>query len=343
MMGKSEISIKKLAKPALFWNKERNGIRCVLCERKCFISKGKRGVCFVRINEGNKLYTLNYGYVLNTEVEPIEKHHVFHFYPGSKTFVVYVPGNLIFPKEDIFKDDDKLKLRGKQIDPEKLVGQAKKKKVKSILFRDEATLSSEYIIAVARNARRVNIKTLFVTKGLVSVQAIKKLSKFIDGIIFEIDASLSKDFYKNFYNISAEKIKSSIIQAKKNRLHIEIVNRIIPQVGDDMQEVSKFAQWISGNLGTNIPLHFTRFFPDEIFPELPMTTDESLEEAWNEARRVGLRYVYIDEMPGSVVEDTYCFNCRTLLVDREGYRVNLNNVVGGRCPRCGIKIDIVSD
>ena len=97
-----------------------------------------------------------------------------------------------------------------------LVKFAKKNKVKSIIFREEATLASEFVIAVARNARRVNIKTIFVTKGFVSAQAIKKLSKFIDALIFEIDASLSEKFYKNFYGIDSNKIKSSIVQAKKN-------------------------------------------------------------------------------------------------------------------------------
>jgi len=342
-MGKLDAKFKKYAKNALFWNKERNGVRCFLCNKKCFIAQEKEGFCLVRVNRGNKLYTLNYGVVLNMEVDPIEKHHVFHFLPGSKTLAVYLPGNLFNPSKIEFEDDKKIVLKGKKIDPEKLVKFAKNKKVKSIIFREEATLASEYVIGVARNARRVNIKTIFVTKGFVNAQAIKKLSKFIDAIIFEIDASLSEKFYKNFYGMDVNKIKASIVQAKKNRLHIEIVNRIIPQLGDSLEEVSKFALWISGKLGTNIPLHFSRFFPDEKFPELPMTDDETLENAWNEARRVGLRYVYIDEMPGHIAEDTYCFNCRTLLIDREGYQVKANYIVDGRCPRCGIKIDVVSE
>jgi uncharacterized Fe-S radical SAM superfamily protein PflX len=41
---------KKKLVEGLFWNRERNGIRCHICARKCFIGKGKSGYCLVRTN-----------------------------------------------------------------------------------------------------------------------------------------------------------------------------------------------------------------------------------------------------------------------------------------------------
>ncbi len=335
-MAKGRKKTKHEKKLALFWNKEKKGIRCFLCSRKCFILPDKKGFCDVRFNQGNKLYTTNFGRILDIEIATIEKYHIFHFFPGSKALGVFLPGDNISKKET--------EMKTKIVTPEKLVEKARKLKVKSIVFLGESSLSLEFIMLVARNAKRVNIKTIMNTNGLITPQAIKKASKYVDGILFNLDASLSQQFYQNFYKIrNVKAIKQSIVQAKKNRMHIEITNRIIPKLGEDLDEAIKFSQWISTDLGSNIPLHYLRFYPNEMFPELPMTPDEILEKAWTESRRVGLRYVYIDEMPGHPAEDTYCFNCRILLIDREAYSVVSNFLYKDRCPNCGIKIDVETD
>ena len=73
---------------AMLWHKERNGVRCDLCNHRCFISKDKRGICMVRLNKSNKLYSLNYGKLCSVNIDPIEKKPLFHFYPGSKTLSI---------------------------------------------------------------------------------------------------------------------------------------------------------------------------------------------------------------------------------------------------------------
>ncbi len=333
---------KKKYRPAVLFEKTKNGIRCLVCIRECLVKEGTSGFCKLYFSKKEKLYTLAWGKVIATEVAPIEKAHIYHFLPGSKAFFVYLPGDSLLQNESIFKSEDEL--IGKNILPEKLANMAKKKKVKTIVFGEDATYHFEYVLRVARAAKRVGIRSIAITQGLINPAAVKKWSKYIDGILVKLKASLSPGFYSNFLNIrNVNLIKQVLKQIIKSRMHLEIVNEIIPQIGDDLMEVRKFAQWISNELGTSIPVHMVRFFPNERFPDLPATPLETLEKAIDEARSVGLRYVYIGNVPQHPDENTYCFNCRTLLIAREEFEVKEINLVHGRCPRCGIKIDVVMD
>jgi pyruvate formate lyase activating enzyme len=63
-----------------------------------------------------------------------------------------------------------------------------------------------------------------------------------------------------------------------------------------------------------------------------------IEEACAIAKEVGLKYVYIGNVPGHPRESTYCPACGKLLIQRAGYFVLENNVKDGRCDSCGYKI-----
>ncbi len=329
-------------RPALLWEKERKGIRCLACARKCLIKENSLGFCLVRLNLKNKLYTLNFGKIISLDVDPVEKLHLFHFLPGSKTLSITILGDNISPSEDIFQEE--FKVKGKEYTPERVAEIAKKKKCKSVTFVGvEPATYFEFAFRTAKFARRLGLKSIFVTNGLVSVEAIKKLAKYIDVFLVNIKASLSPSYYTNFEGINVKPIFRALKQIGKSRAHLEIVNKVIPQVGDDIEQARKLASWISSKLDSSIPLHFVRFFPDEKFPELPATPLETLEKCIDVARRAGLRYVYIGDVPGHLDEDTYCFNCRELLIDREFYRIKSNFLVNGRCPKCGIKIEIIEE
>jgi pyruvate formate lyase activating enzyme len=71
---------------------------------------------------------------------------------------------------------------------------------------------------------------------------------------------------------------------------------------------------------------------------LPPTPVETLEKAYNIAKEVGLKYVYIGNVPGHPYESTYCPKCKKVLIKRVGYTVLENNIKNGRCKFCGEKI-----
>lgn len=80
----SELTSYPTVREAKFYEKLPNEVvKCGLCERKCEIPKGSKGVCGTRININGKLYTLVYGDVSAIESRPIEIKPFFRYWPGS--------------------------------------------------------------------------------------------------------------------------------------------------------------------------------------------------------------------------------------------------------------------
>ncbi|MCS7228304.1 MAG: radical SAM protein, partial [Endomicrobia bacterium] len=112
----------------------------------------------------------------------------------------------------------------------------------------------------------------------------------------------------------------------------------IPTMNDNPEEIKKMCLWIKENLGDETPLFFSRFYPMYKLTTLPPTSVETLEKAYNIAKNVGLKYVYIGNVPGHPYESTYCAKCNKVLIKRVGYSVLENNIVDTKCKFCGNKI-----
>jgi pyruvate formate lyase activating enzyme len=71
------------------------------------------------------------------------------------------------------------------------------------------------------------------------------------------------------------------------------------------------------------------------------TTPDMLMKAAAIAKASGLRYVYAGNLPGRVggLENTWCHNCSSLLIERYGYLIRAYRLTAeGRCPDCGTRI-----
>ncbi len=334
---------------AMLWEKERNGIRCGLCARKCFIGKGKYGFCDVRKNEENQLYTMNYGKLTNVSVDPMEKKPLFHFFPNSKTLSISSFGcNFkcqFCDNWEISQQTDKYleNFTGKTYTPEDVVKQAEDNNCKSISYTyNEPTMFFEFVHDTAKLAKRNNLMNVFVTNGYMEVDALKKISKYIDAAVVNIKASLDPEFYKKFMSVpDVSPIYETMRQLKRQRIFFEITNLIVPQLGDSTELCGKFAEHVNANLGSAIPIHILRFHPDYQLMDLPPTPVPTLERCMREMQMRGLRYIYIGNVDGHDDENTYCYNCREMVIKRSGTRVEEINLIGDRCYNCGFKIDVI--
>jgi pyruvate formate lyase activating enzyme len=52
----------------------------------------------------------------------------------------------------------------------------------------------------------------------------------------------------------------------------------------------------------------------------------------------GIHYVYLGNVPGHEGCNTFCHNCRKLLIERNGYLLMQVNIEEGRCKFCGTRI-----
>ena len=124
---------------------------------------------------------------------------------------------------------------------------------------------------------------------------------------------------------------------KKNNVWLEITNLIIPELNDNSKKIKEMCSWIKNSLGKDVPLHFSRFFPQYQLQNKEPTPPETLTKARDTAKKAGLNYVYIGNMITKEGESTYCPKCGKLLVERDWFRVVQNNIVNSNCP-CGHKI-----
>lgn len=293
---------------------------------------------------------MNYGKVVGLNVGNVEEAHLFHFYPKAKTLFLGIPGcNFMSDFCSSFELSRGLhhksidEIKSKTVAPDDLVNYAEKKKCSVIVYTyTEPFMGLEFAFKACKLAHRLNIKNVFVTNGFVNTEAIKKISKHLDAIVVNIKASADIEFYKRFMNVDdVSPIFRALKQMMKYRIFVEITNQIIPQLGDDIEQSRKLSQWISSELSPEIPLHILPFYPEYAMTELPATPSSELRKCAEIAIRTGLRYVYIDNSTIIGAENTYCYNCRELLIERIAGKVKKINLVGDRCPNCGVKINLI--
>ena len=323
---------------ALLWHKERNGVRCDLCAVNCFISKEKIGSCLVRKNIDNRLFTTNTK-VAALAVDNVERRPLYHFYPGSKSLSISGTGdvNWIISHDRLAKND-------RDYTPEQIVKIAEKENIPAISYTYfEPTIFFEYVYRVAKLAHRSNIKNIFVTNGLITEEAVKKVSKYLDAAVVNVKGSGDDEVARKFSLMKdSDNVFRVLKQFKKQRLHLEITNTIIPQIGDDVEKARKLAEWIAHEISPTVPLHVLQFHPDDRFQDIPFTPISTLEQMADVSNRSGLRYVYIgNAIQPHEKENTYCYNCRQLLISRVSGNLKKNTMQKDRCGNCDMKIDIV--
>jgi pyruvate formate lyase activating enzyme len=111
---------------------------------------------------------------------------------------------------------------------------------------------------------------------------------------------------------------------------------MIPGENDSEAEIEKLTQWVMTELGPDVPLHFTAFHPDWKMRDKAQTPAQSLFMARNIALRNGLHFVYTGNVRDPQGNSTWCTQCGSLLIGREGYEITawqLNSQ--GNCSECG--------
>ena len=131
-----------------------------------------------------------------------------------------------------------------------------------------------------------------------------------------------------------EKEKPEYIK-KETNLWLEITNLVIPDENDSEKEFHEMTEWITANLGVDVPLHFTAFHPDFKMMDKIATPATTLTKARAIALSKGLRYVYTGNVHDPTGGSTYCHNCGKLLIERDWYEMGEYNLVNkNQCKFC---------
>ncbi|MFH1406812.1 MAG: AmmeMemoRadiSam system radical SAM enzyme, partial [Candidatus Omnitrophota bacterium] len=321
--------------PARYWKPLENKlVQCLLCPRTCTIPPGKTGVCGVRKNIDGTLYTLVYGLPCAVHMDPIEKKPMFHMLPGTQILSIATAGcNLrcIFCQNWEISQALPQETQNVDLPPQDVIALAKKYNSPSVAFTyTEPTVFFEYMIDTAKLAKENGIKTVMHSCGYINEEPLRELCKYLDGANVDLKG-FSDEFYKKIGNGKLEPVLNSLKTLKRQGVWLEITNLIMPAMNDDPKMIRSMCKWIVENLGPDVPLHFSRFYPAHKLTNLAATPIKTLEDAQKIAKQEGLKYVYIGNVPGHSGENTYCPRCYRLLIERVGYFVKENNIVYGKC------------
>jgi pyruvate formate lyase activating enzyme len=331
-------------KEALFYEKlDNHAVQCHLCAHHCVIARGKRGICGVRENRGGILCTLVYGRTIAENIDPIEKKPLFNFLPGSKSFSIATAGCnfrcLHCQNHDISQmPRNRDVIMGKNLSPDDIVALAKQNGCESISYTyTEPTLFYEYACDTAKRASAEGLKNVFVTNGYITEEPLRAISPYLDAANIDLK-SFTEGFYKKICGAKLQPVLDAIKLYRDLNIWIEITTLIIPTHNDSTPELEQIASFIK-DLGTDIPWHITAFHPTYRLTDQAPTQVSALMQARDIGIRAGLRYVYVGNVPGERGENTYCYNCGELLIERYGFKIITNSISDAQCPKCQVKID----
>jgi pyruvate formate lyase activating enzyme len=327
---------------AKWWEPMSDGrVHCYLCPRHCHIGAGQSGFCFIRANQGGKLYSLGYASPAALQIDPIEKKPLNHFLPGTRVFSLGTAGcnmGCFFCQNwDISKSKSD-QVRSTHISPEEVVALAIRNGCPSIAFTyNEPTIWGEYVIDICHAAREAGINTVMVTNGYITREAFHDIYDHVDAANVDLKA-FTEEFYGRVTLTHLQPVLDTLVWLKQEtNVWFEITNLLIPGSNDDPAEIQRLSDWILEHLGPDVPLHFTAFHPDFKLRDKPRTPPETLHVARQIAMKAGIRYVYEGNIHSEGAH-TRCPGCGKMLIQRSWHDVLQNSLVEGKCPACHLAI-----
>ena len=276
-------------------------------------------------------------------IDPIEKKPLYHYLPGTKTLSIGTVGcNLNCmncQNHTIARPENALIVPTKSYTPEQIVQKAIDNDIPSISWTyNEPTIHPKWIINTSHLAKEYDIKTILVTNGYTSQETLDNLLEYVDAVNVDIK-SLNDAFYKNVCSGRLEPVLNSVRFYVKNNIHTEITNLLIPGYNDNIVDMKKIINFVV-KLSDKIPLHFSAFYPQYKLSSLEPTSANIVYKACDLGQYLGLKYVYPGNVPVSYKNNTYCKNCRHLLIDRSN---NIKSYIKDKCacPNCNHKVDII--
>lgn len=323
---------------------DRHWVRCYACGHQCRIPPGQPGVCKVRFNRDGRLL-VPWGYVAGLQCDPIEKKPFYHAFPGALAFSFGMLGcdlHCGYCQNWVTSQALRDPAAGSsllRVEPEKLAAEAVRLHAKVVVSTyNEPLITSEWAVAVFREARAAGLFTAFVSNGNVTPRVLEYLRPWVD--LYKVDLKSFDDRHYRQLGGRIQPILDGLRLIHQMGFWLEVVTLVIPGFNDSDAELAQMAEFLAG-ISPDIPWHVTAFHRDYKMTDPGDTPPETLFRASAIGRRAGLRFVYAGNLPGRVgdLENTRCPSCAALLIERLGYHIrNYRLTPDGCCPSCGAAI-----
>lgn len=327
-----------------YFKEHKNGrITCLLCSHYCSLKEGQIGICGVNKNNNNTIQCLVYGYADALNIDPIEKKPLYHFLPHTKSLSLGTVGcnfKCDFCQNwQLSQRSDFSKQRF--LSPQDIVSLALEYGCKSISYTyNEPTIFYPYAKDIALQAKKHNIKSVFVSNGFESCEVVEDMVGVIDALNVDLK-SFDEKYYKKTLGGKLQTVLNNLVRFIELGLHVEVTTLIVPTQNDQEEQIDMMIDFIKNTLGVNTPWHILAFHPNYKRLELPLTSKQTLLTIYEKAKQKGLRYVYMGNI--GIENPTSCPTCKEILIQRKNFGVEFNHIRKGACPKCKTKIQGVYD
>jgi pyruvate formate lyase activating enzyme len=316
-------------------------VRCNLCPHRCIVAAGERGLCRVRENRDGRLYSMVYGNPCAVHVDPIEKKPLFHFLPTAAAFSIATAGcplRCLYCQNWSIAQVTPEETDNVDLPPAEVVRSARAYNAPVIAYTySEPCAFYEYMLATAQLGRQQGVRSAVISAGFINAEPLRQLCGAVDAIKIDLKG-YDEEFYRTVCGAELKPVLEAIQTIFEAGVHLEIVNLVVPTLNDRMDQLKALAGWVAHEMSPDVPLHFSRFYPQYKLANLPPTPVETLQQAREVAMAEGLHFVYIGNVPGDPGNSTYCPNCGRPIIVREGFSVLEYHLKGDRCEYCDQRI-----
>ena len=289
---------------------------------------------------------MNYAQVSSVAADPIEKKPLFHFFPTTLVLSLGTWGCNFHCQhcqnwEISSHGTGPLRRGSQEIQPQAAIELAKRYHCDGIAWTyNEPGIWFEYTLDSAKLAKENNLYTVYVTNGYLTVEALDTIAPYLDAWRVDIKG-FSDSLYQKLAKVARWRGILEVTKRAKTKwnMHVEVVTNIIPTMNDDDRQLGDIAHWIRDELGELTPWHVTRFYPYHHMMHLPPTPISTLEHAYEIGQKAGLKFIYAGNVPGHESENTICYSCGKLVVNRFGYQTKVVGLEGSKCKFCGAELN----
>jgi len=277
---------------ALYYEKlDKKKVKCHLCPYECMIADEGRGACGVRTNKDGILYSEVYGKTTGIALDPIEKKPLYHYHPGEYILSVGTKGcNFHCDFCQNWNISQVLDAPTTDITSEQIIKKAKEIRSFGIAYTyNEPFIWYEFVLDTAKLAKSNGLENVLVTNGFVNMAPLEGILPYIGAMNIDLK-SFNEDFYSRVCKGRLKPVLEVIKRSVKS-CHVELTTLLITGLNDSEDEIKGLVNWIYDNIGPEIPLHLSRYFPCYKMT-LPPTSIETLKMAERIAKEK-LKYVYL--------------------------------------------------
>lgn len=329
-------------KEAYLWEKsDGDSVRCNLCNFRCLIAAGKTGKCGVRKNIAGVLRSLNYNKLCAAAVDPIEKKPLYHFLPGTKAYSIAAPGcnfKCRFCQNWQISQQPAGSVQCGKISGSQIIQAALESGCKSIAYTyTEPAVFMETAADTAVMAKKAGLKNIFVSNGYMTDEAVDFAKDWLDAINVDLKA-FSESFYKDMTGGHLQPVLNTLKRISGSNISLEITTLLIEGCNDAAGELYNLAAFIAGELSPDVAWHVSAFYPAYKMTDKTLTSPQAVEMAVETGINAGLKYVYAGNI--CAVNNTYCPQCGSLLIERRGWNVKIH-CPQSKCRDCGQPLPLV--